>query len=245
MSDVMRTTDYFAFKTLDGNRNVSEKRVNMIMESIKKIGWVSNPIIVNENMEVIDGQGRLEALKRLAMPVEYRIVKGTSVRECRIMNDANTLWQTAEFVKSYSDTGNKSFQRLQQMIEMYSVTTDVIMKLMNRDRNCNRNGIKSGEFEMTDEEFGKALKRLPIYTAYMKAFKRFKGNGRVKQQVAFFLTERSYPHQMLIDMLKECDPEVIYCSSGERMLECIQKEYNRFKRSGQKIHILEDFRSEE
>ena len=242
MSDVMRTTNYFAFKTLDGNRNVTEKRIAKIMESIQAVGWISNPIIVNENMEVIDGQGRLEALKRLGMPVEYRVVKGLSIRECREMNDANQPWQVNEFVKSFADTGNKSYQRLQQLIDMYHVPVRDILRLMNRDRNLSKARLKTGEWEMENADFGTALKRLPIYTGYMEVFKRFKGNGLIKKQVSFWLTENAYPHSEIVDFLKQCDPEQIYCSSAERMIECIQKEYNRNKRNN-RIHILEDFRS--
>ena len=82
INTVNRTTDYSLFKRLEGNRNVLEIRVKRITASIKKVGWIQNPVIVNEKMEVIEGQGRLEALKRLGMPVDYIIVPGIGLDEC-------------------------------------------------------------------------------------------------------------------------------------------------------------------
>lgn len=62
------TDKYSIFRRLSGNRDVKEARVKKIMRSIEKVGYIPNPIIVNENMEVVDGQGRLEAVKRLGLP---------------------------------------------------------------------------------------------------------------------------------------------------------------------------------
>lgn len=59
---VYRTNNYDQFKRLVGNREVNPKRVKTIKKSVEEIGYIPNPIIVNENMEVIDGQGRLQAL---------------------------------------------------------------------------------------------------------------------------------------------------------------------------------------
>ena len=61
---IYETTSYSQFKTMEGNRAVKDGRVNKIVESINKIGYVLSPILVNEKMEVIDGQGRLSALER-------------------------------------------------------------------------------------------------------------------------------------------------------------------------------------
>lgn len=71
---VFRTKKYSQFKRLDSNRTVKTGRVNKIKQSIEKVGYVQSPIIVNEKMEVIDGQGRLEALKQLQIPVDYIVV---------------------------------------------------------------------------------------------------------------------------------------------------------------------------
>ena len=83
---VLRTSDYSVFNIMTGNRDVPEIRVRKIKDSIQKNGYIFNPIICNEKMEVVDGQGRLEALKRLGLPVEYIVHPGLTVSDCIVMN---------------------------------------------------------------------------------------------------------------------------------------------------------------
>lgn len=74
------------FKLLDGNRSIEESRVNKIIDSIKTVGFINSPIVCNEHYEIIDGQGRLEACKRLGLAIPYIVIDGLGVDECRAMN---------------------------------------------------------------------------------------------------------------------------------------------------------------
>ena len=64
---VKSTKNYEMFQKLEGNRPVLERRINKIIASINNVGYITSPIIVNDKYEVIDGQGRLEALKQLKL----------------------------------------------------------------------------------------------------------------------------------------------------------------------------------
>ena len=62
--DVIETTDYDIFKGIVGNRKVEKKHVEMLTGAIDRNNLLNvRPIIVNEEMMVIDGQHRLEAAK--------------------------------------------------------------------------------------------------------------------------------------------------------------------------------------
>ena len=77
---VKSTTKYKIFKKLLANREVTQTRVNNIIDSIQRVGYVTSPIIVNEKMEIIDGQGRLEALQELNLPVEIHYTRRSDDR---------------------------------------------------------------------------------------------------------------------------------------------------------------------
>ena len=115
--NVYVTKDYSIFKRLVGNRDIPETRISKIVESIQTIGWIHNPIIVNEKMEVIDGQGRLTALQRLKMPVEYIVAEGAGNKECIYMNMNMVNWKLPDFIKSYAEQGNENYQRLLGLME--------------------------------------------------------------------------------------------------------------------------------
>ena len=62
IGQVFEETNYDAFAKLPDNRDLSPGRLNKLIASISE-RYILNPIIVNEKMEIIDGQGRLNALR--------------------------------------------------------------------------------------------------------------------------------------------------------------------------------------
>ena len=158
---VYTTKDYSIFKRLVGNRDIPESRISKIVESIQTIGWVHNPIIVNEKMEVIDGQGRLTALQRLKMPVEYIIAEGAGNKECIYMNMNMVNWKLPDFIKSYAEQGNENYQRLLSLMEKYAGgNLDIISTAVYRVSKSKHRDIKQGTLQLTEEQAKAAIPRL-------------------------------------------------------------------------------------
>ena len=159
--NVYVTRDYSIFKRLVGNRDIPESRISKIVESIQTIGWVHNPIIVNEKMEVIDGQGRLTALQRLGMAVEYVIAEGAGNKECIYMNMNMVNWKLPDFIKSYAEQGNINYQRLLALMEKYAGgNLDIISTAVYRVSKSKHRDIKQGTLQLTQEQYEAAIPRL-------------------------------------------------------------------------------------
>ena len=118
---VYETKKYEIFKKLEGNRDVYS--VKKIKDSIEEVGYIPSPICVNENMEIIDGQNRLEALKSLNMPVHYYIVKGIGIKEARQMNIGRKNWTFLDYIKSYAETGDKNYSYYVDMLSKHKEYT--------------------------------------------------------------------------------------------------------------------------
>ena len=103
---IYKTGELCKFKRLLGNRDITESRVSAIIDSIEKVGYQPVPILVNEKMEVIDGQGRLEACKRLGLPIYYIVKNGIGIDECMSMNIKMQNWTIYDFIKSRAEQGN-------------------------------------------------------------------------------------------------------------------------------------------
>jgi hypothetical protein len=72
MSKVYTSTDYNMFKRHAKNRPIKEARVLIIMANVKR--WYKyEPIVVNQQYEILNGQHRFEACRRLSIPVRYNI----------------------------------------------------------------------------------------------------------------------------------------------------------------------------
>lgn len=153
------TKDYKMFKKLLGNRYVEEKRVKRLMDSIGKIGYLNSAIIVNERMEVIDGQTRLEALKRLKLPVYYCIHKGAGIEECLMLNIKQQNWTIEDYAKSYAEQGNENYIKLLALKSATGLSVSVAYWIAkNVVAGNGANGIVlGGKMVITDDEYNRAM----------------------------------------------------------------------------------------
>lgn len=108
---IYETMDYDKFKRLVDNRDVTESRLGKLIASMKE-RYILNPIAVNENMEVIDGQGRFDARKSMGLPIHYYIAEGATIDDCRRMNKYNKPWQLLDYAISYAKSGVSSYVNL-------------------------------------------------------------------------------------------------------------------------------------
>lgn len=82
---VLRTNDYEKFNHLSGNRIINELNLAKIKKSMEE-NFLISPILVNEHLEIIDGQHRLQAVKELGFPVYYFVNKGYGLKEVQALN---------------------------------------------------------------------------------------------------------------------------------------------------------------
>lgn len=127
---IFEESDYTKFKRLPDNRDVLTGRLNKLIASISH-KWILNPIIVNEKMEIIDGQGRFEALKSMGMPIPYIVAVGATSADCRMMNKYNTKWTKLDFAKSYAKAGLESYKLLLKTCEITELSIDKVLRLAN------------------------------------------------------------------------------------------------------------------
>ncbi len=102
------------FKSLEGNRIVNIKHVNRIAESIRKNGFLINPIIVNSRMEVIDGQHRLQAAKEQDVGIYYIVARGYSLNEVHSLNLNQKNWTAKDYMNGYANMGVEPYVKLQK-----------------------------------------------------------------------------------------------------------------------------------
>ena len=192
--NVYVTKDYSIFKRLVGNRDIPESRISKIVESIQTIGWIHNPIIVNEKMEVIDGQGRLTALQRLKMPVEYIIAEGAGNKECIYMNMNMVNWKLPDFIKSYAEQGNENYQRLLSLMQRYANgNLDIISTAVYRVSKSKHRDIKQGTLQLTEEQYRAAVPRLEYIKPILEEIDDKKLPGSVVMLMQTLVYYYDYP----------------------------------------------------
>lgn len=139
VNKVYRTSDLTIFKQIDGNRVPNLQHVKRLADSIRVYGMKCNPILVNEQMEVIDGQHRLMAAKEADSFVYYIVVDGYSLNEVHTLNINQKNWTKKDFMDGYVSMGISSYIKLKRFIEKnddYSFADCVALCSNNSSAGC-------------------------------------------------------------------------------------------------------------
>lgn len=247
---VYETRDYSQFKKMLGNRDA--KSENKIVESIKTVGLIPNPIIVNDKMEIIDGQNRLAALKQLELPVYYIVVDGLGIEECRQLNIGQTNWGIDDYVASFANQGNADYQRLSSLLNEYrkpygidGVISMAKPSFINEGGSAPNKPLKSGEFKLSREEYELATTRLrsAIELGYADLHKRKQFTSKIFWAcVSYIYQNQSVNAKDVIDALIEYEAILPRCNRVSDQLAFFDDAINRgVRRSTDKIFLSTDF----
>lgn len=224
---VYESNDYSIFKRLKGNRDLTSMK--KIMDSINEIGYINNPIMVNENLEIIDGQNRFETLKQLEMPIQFFIVEHADIKTARKLNLGRTNWKPIDYVKSYAEEGNLSYQFILKLMDEYSKYGFGLQEIYSIAKNNLRSGglaqsdLNYGTFKFSEEEYISARDVLEKLNSIdiIEISKRMQGSRRALiSAVAWALR------------IEDCD--------SERLLSKIQMNYPLFRPIVNPYCVLED-----
>lgn len=158
--EIKSTTNYDMFKFTRWNRAVEKARVKKIMQSVKKHGYITSPVIINEKNEIIDGQARVTAFRELGIPVEYIVHPGAGRAECVAMNMNQTNWKDRDYIKSYASDGSEDYCRLKLLLEEAGMSLPITMCAIRGD--CVFSGgpasraIREGSVVCTKEDYERA-----------------------------------------------------------------------------------------
>ena len=117
VNKVYKTSDLSIFTQIDGNRVPNLQHIKRLSDSIRVYGMKCNPILVNERMQVIDGQHRLMAAKEAGSFVYYIVVDGYSLNEVHTLNLNQKNWAKKDFMDGYANMGVESYIKLKAFFD--------------------------------------------------------------------------------------------------------------------------------
>ena len=201
----------------------------MIIESINARGWIRNPIVVNENMEIIDGQGRFEALKELGLPVEYVVSDGATITDCIALNVKQANWKNTDYVKCYANMGDENYILLLSLYGAYPNLPDTCVNTIAGTMLTDGAGgslvLRQGQFKIHDKEH--IHERCAFVNECLGIIGQ--GNGRMRNWCAVlkfvYYCER-IPCDVFIARLKKNRAFITPCVNTKQVLQCLEKTYN-------------------
>lgn len=119
-NQVHTTTDYFLFKSIDGNRNKNLLHINRLKKSMSE-NYLFTIIIVNEKYEIIDGQHRFDVIKELKLPLNYIICEGYGLNEVHVLNQISKTWNADDYLHGYVNLGYEDYIKYAEFKEKYGL----------------------------------------------------------------------------------------------------------------------------
>lgn len=132
-----KTEDFTIFKFLEDNRTLNKAQVNKLVKTLKvnPTFTYQSPIVVNEKLEIIDGQHRLTAHKVYAekegvvTPIYYLIRNGLTIEDAKAINSGTKPWKPEDYAKAYSKQ-NKAYDIYLKCLGQRDLNHDILMRYL-------------------------------------------------------------------------------------------------------------------
>lgn len=151
---MQHTKNYDIFQKHPANTPINQKLVENLKDSISIKDMLRyRPIIVNEEMQVIDGQHRLEAAKSLDVPVYFLVHKASDDADMILLNATQRTWKLVDYYNYHLKKGVEEYKKLEEFITKNEMTIGEYMRLdgYGRKNNCSHL-FRRGLFTMPSSE---------------------------------------------------------------------------------------------
>ena len=222
---VYQTKNHSLFKTLGGNRDVNKAHVKRLVNSMNERVLFS-PIIVNENMQVIDGQHRLAALTELNKPVNYIIVEGYGLNEVQLLNMNSKNWSSDDYMNGYCDLNKKDYILYREFKEKYGFGHTECQALLSGVRRSDGDKARmfySGDFKIFD--YNDAVDKAEKICMISKYYNGYKRRSFVFAMMTLFENE-NFEFTQFLQKLKIQPAALMDCTNVSNYMLLIEEIYN-------------------
>lgn len=221
---IYNTKKYDSFKTVQGNRVVNPTHVKNLIKSISANNLLEYfPIAVNQDMEVIDGQHRLEAAKTMGLPVYYAVVYQTGLDDVQRINSNIINWKTNDYLHCFIEKKNENYIILNGFCIKYGLSVSLVMTLMGYNGKA-LDIFKAGKFKVKNLfDANNMAEKLNDLKPYCEG-STWKDRELIK---ALFEIYKKVTHAKLIKQLNKSGQKIIGQATTKDYMRVIEDIYNK------------------
>jgi|TARA_R100001440_G_scaffold1895_4_gene5920 hypothetical protein len=247
------TTDYTRFKKTRGNRPVDPTHVLQLKKLIAEKD-LYDPIRVNKNMEVIDGQHTLEARKQLDLKIPYIIMDSDDILDVARLNTGRKNWSMNDYLNQHCARNKMDYKICRNKMAQYGINVaEAVVLLLKQASLWSRisQDFKTGQFIIPAggiehcDKIGGRLMQLKKYFYGMESEK----NKRFKRSmVCSYIVAHRHPKFEHSRFLKACKTRSSWFLTGTSTADyvaIIERIYNAGLTPKNKINLVEFYKSKE
>lgn len=236
VNTVQKTNDYTKFKTKKGNRELNKLHLKRLMSSVKELDLLhANPILVNEQYEIIDGQHRFTVCQELKKPVYYIVVKGFGLREIQVLNANSKNWKLEDYIDGYCSMGKVDYCELKKYVESTNLGVSILIALFcGTDNSEYLNNLRNGNLKITHKNRGLiVLQWIKDWEQYYQGFSR----RSFVLALAHIYNVKGYNHEKMMQKMKYQSAKLVDSLNTKTYLAILEEIYN-FKERGDKVRFF-------
>lgn len=236
VNKVYKTKDYNLFNFRPDNRPIIQSHVKELMDSMTKHGWEQGSyVVVNEKMEVIDGQHRLMSGMELGLPIIFTIEKGSNFDTIQTLNTKQKNWTKYNHIDSYVKKGNQNYIILDKYMKKFPEfkLTEMLMFLGNTQGSISKGDFEDGKFEVRSTDIANVwINNLLCLKGY---FPKYYNKSIFVRSVLRVLKKEDFKFSEFLHKVQLRPLMLQPCGTVEQYVEMIEKIYNYGR--GNKVNL--------
>lgn len=176
---VQQTMQYEIFKSHPKNRKIDPKHVNKLKKDFVLNNMLEfRPILVDKEMQILDGQHRLEVAKLLNLTVYYQIKEDGKSQDIIILNNNQKSWKNTDYLEYYCQEGVESYLKLKSFMEQENMSLKLSLLVLNGKNDTDFfNKFRKGEYIFPTPEAVNEAKEKKFLIEQIKDFVDKKTRG--------------------------------------------------------------------
>lgn len=226
--EILSTKDYGLFKEFNSNRELDDKHVRRLARKISEKNLLHiNPIIVDADMYIIDGQHRLEAAKELGVPIYYMVSNRTSRSDISKLNSNKKNWKTMDYINFHTVEKVRNFVELSKFMNHYEhLSPSAAIALCCTTLSRNTRELQEGRVDILNIKFAYQVADLikELDRRYQKAFI---WDSRFPLALAKAIKTDNFDMDRFYAQIEDAPREFVKCTNLKDCKAMIQEIYNR------------------
>jgi disulfide oxidoreductase YuzD len=234
--EVLQTKNYQQFRMVMSNREVDEKHVKRLVKSIREKNLLNlNPIVVDEEMAVIDGQHRLEAAKELDLPVFYIVSGNIKKEDISRINSNSKNWAPMDYINYYTVEGRKEYIEISRLINQYpGFSVSAVLALASGWTSGSKE-FKNGYINISN--IHQAREILDLANTLRNKMYDFATQRNLTNALKICFDNTEFDKVELMAQIEKQPRSFVPCVNTRQYLEMIEELYNYHKHSHNKIRL--------
>jgi len=237
-NSVVETNDYSQFTFNNLNREIYSPHVKRLKKDIA-VNGLTQPILVDAEGNIIDGQHRFSACKSLGINIKYIVTDAISIDRIATINSLSKSWTPLDKARSYAAQGNEHYIKLIDFLENCQVVEPKVSlriasmlaqgSAATANRTQRKMNLGAGTWEFRDSK-EVAMSRLHALTQ----FRRWDFYLKANFVTAFLRCLRTMPEFNWKTLLEraEANPHLfVHAASTQEFLRVFETVYNYRRRS--------------